>query len=263
MARKKLNLKLTPERQELFTTELPKWEVKIRSMSYQLLNTRTIDRGLLGQEDIENMLRVALVKAIRDFKEGKGMKLSSWILHILKQECSLITENHYNKVPRADDAPEEEDKEEGRKKKKKKEGGTPLYLEPLYRNIGGEEVALELEDLDAFEKMQEYEEQEAFNRDAKLVYKALKPGFERRCYKLLLTENWSDNTIAKYLGVNFAKVGEVRFKAALAFAVLRNIPIAEFTNAKNAKRIQRRMHLALQQQMRLGADKERNIDLFA
>lgn len=216
------------DRRKLFEEELPHWENIIASLAFNLLQTRAIDRGLLGMEDIQNSLRAAMWDAIEKYDIERGTKLNTWITKLLKQKCALITQAHYNKQPRDSE-------------------GHVLVLLPLTGSYGNdeEEQFIDVEDPEAQAAFDMVVERQWFSRHTELVRKVLKVGDsldEQEAFTMILSgEYQSDREIADILKVNFAKVGDVRLKARIVFAILEHIPLRTFTQAhdieKRAKRI--------------------------
>lgn len=219
------------DRRKLFEEELPRWEGIIASLAYKLLTTRAIDRGLLGLDDIQNELRLEMWKAIEKYEEGRGTALNTWITKLLRQRCRLITQAHYNKQPR--DA-------EGRVQ-------IPLPLHRLQED--GQDWFLDIEDPRAEAAFDVPIEQEWFDQNVDLVFKVLehkKSIDEPRAFQMILSGGYkTDREIGDILGVNFAKVGEVRFKAKVVFALALGIPTDKFTHAKNAEKIAKRLRTRL------------------
>lgn len=218
------------DRKKLFEEQLPQWESIISYLAFNLLQTRTIDRGLMGPKDVQQRLRMALWRAVEQYEEGKGAKLNTWITNILKQECSLLVQAHYHKVPR--------DKE-----------GNPLHLlrlqtVPLWEDEERDK-SIVVEDPAAAAAFDMIAETDWFKRDVRLIFKVLrkkKSIDEKKAFAMILSGKYaSDREIADLLEVNFAKVGEVRFKAKLVFALLEGIPIETFTNAQNAEKLAKRL----------------------
>lgn len=225
------------DRRKLFEELLPEWEGIIASLAYGLLSTRTIDRGLVGIEDIQNQLRETLWRAIEKYERGrrgakakKDAELHTWITKLLKQECSLIVEAHYNKVPRDGE-------------------GHPMPLQSLRvvydTDNPDEENVMDVEDPRAEMAFDELADDEWFRKNVSLIFKVLKNKKsinEKLAFAMLLSGRYeSDREIAEILDVNFAKVGEVRFKAKLVFALIEGIPIDTFTTAQNAEKMAVRM----------------------
>lgn len=221
------------DRRKLFSEVLPEWEGIIASLAYNLLRTRTIDRGLLGVEDIQQELRLVLLQAVEKFEEGtpgrdgKEAQLDTWITKLLRQKCSLIVQEHYNKVPR--------DAE-----------GTARHPIPLITQVGEDgELVFDIEDPTAEEAFAMIAAEDWFRYNVSLIYSVLEVRDsidERRTFAMILSSKYSsDREIAEELGLNFAKVGEVRFKAKLIFALLEHIPIESFTRAQNAESLTKRL----------------------
>jgi len=219
------------DRAKLFEELLPEWENIIASLAYRLLHTRAIDRGLLEAEDIRNILRLKLWQAIEKYDESRGTKLDSWITGLLRQECSLLTQAHYNKQNRGPD-------------------GRVLLHIPLTGTLEDNEgEALDIEDPGALYAFDAVAELEWFRLHTELIFKVLqtKPSLdEKRVFEMLLSGQYeSDREIADELEVNFAKVGEVRFKAKLVLAIMEQIPLSTVTKAKNVERVAHRLRAAL------------------
>lgn len=254
------------DRRKLFEEILPEWEGIIRSLAFKLLRTRTIDRGLMGVEDIQNQLRATLWTAIDKYQTGRGAELHTWITNLLKQECSLIVEAHYNKVPRGyvtcaicgihrkdlsrhvEDVHEMSVDEYRELYSDSRLEGIIMPLLPLtvvYDAEAPDEEGLDIEDPGAETAFDEVADNEWFRRNTDLIFKVLQKKQsinEKLAFAMILSGRYeSDREIAEVLDVNFAKVGEVRMKAKIVFAILEDIPIENFTNAQNAKKIAKRM----------------------
>jgi hypothetical protein len=215
------------ERLRLFTEILPKWERRITYVSHLTIQTRTIDIGLLGVEDIENELRMSVWKAVESWDPERGASLSTWIFNAINQGKSLIVESQYHKVPRD-------------------ENGHPKYPVSIDAekeiDTEGEEVSFQLEDPFAVDKVTEFAEEEWFRDCCKTIKEVLSSNFEGNVFNMILSGNYdTDQSIADELEVDFAVVSEVRLKAKVAFALLNNIPLEAFTRAKNAEAIAKKL----------------------
>jgi hypothetical protein len=228
------------ERKELFTRLLPEWEGTIAHLALTLLQTRVIDRGLLELSDVQQRLRFTMWRAVAQYKEDYKTKLSTWILKLLKQECSLLVESQYNCVPRdgqgnalfplslSSDL-----------RQQQRDLDSPLYGKPI--------TDIDIEDKRAYNAFEEVVEDSWFQERVKQISLILckrKNLDERQIFSMILSDHYnSDKEIADEVGVNFAKVGEVRAKAKIALALLEGIPIRSFTRAKSAERLASRIRL--------------------
>lgn len=262
------------DRKKLFEEQLPRWESIISYLAFNLLQTRTIDRGLMGAKDVQQRLRIALWRAVEQYEEDKGAKLNTWITNILKQECSLIVEAHYNKLPRSyatcavcelgeepkvvrkKDLTRHIEQEHEMSVREYRElypdssvEGNPMPLMrlqtvPLWEDEE-QDKSIVVEDPTAAAAFDMIAETDWFKRDVRLIFKVLqkkKSINEKQAFAMILSGKYaSDREIADRLKVNFAKVGEVRFKAKLVFALLEGIPIETFTNAQNAEKLAKRL----------------------
>jgi len=204
------------ERKTLFTEQLPKWERFIYTKAKELISTRVIDRGLYGVEDIQQILRVSLWHAINKYDESENRSLSSWIIGLLKQQCSLLVEKQYNAVPRAEDS-------------------SPLFPEPLYYQTEAGEVAREFKDVsseDRFEEMINGEWLEKLLAAVKPLLKQRKRYHEEEIWTRMLSGMYqSDYEIAEELNINFAKVSAARTKLKLVYCMLTGIPVEKVSKA--------------------------------
>lgn len=322
--------KILAQQQKLFNEELPKWESTIAQLAFNLLNTRAIDKGLLGVDDVRNMLRMVMWNAIKKYNPDRGTALNVWITNLMRQECSLITQAHYNKVPRE------------RKKKlftienklqqmclvaafnskiiqeciwkgfkaieqplditatvevKKKDrlwyivdgavtykvkqlqkvltiyqDGKAILPVPLVGSLdkeeGGADTFLDIEDPRAVAAYEELSTKNWFRKNTDLIFKILQnrerkyvlhtyPGLagyrlrrkglnEKKVFAMILSGKYgSDREISELLDINFAKVGEVRFKARIVFALIEGIPLSEFSQARNVIGMAKRLRTQL------------------
>jgi len=226
------------DRQELFNEMLPDWEGAIRYLAFRLMQTRTLDRGLIEQVDLQNQLREAMWSAIETYDPKWETKLSTWINFKLKRECSLIVQDHYNKVPRDGE-------------------GNPiaiLSLTPEFDPENEDNWALNIEDPHATDGIDLVDGMEWFKRNTELIYKVLKPDGaidEVEAFTMMMSDEYaSDKEIARVLNVNWAKVGEVRMKAKIVFSIMEGIPLESFTRDKNAVKVYRRIRHLLRSHIR-------------
>lgn len=216
------------DRRKLFEEELPEWESIIANLAFNLLRTRTIDRGLMEHCDVQNQLREVMWHAIEKYEEGHGATLDTWITKLLRQECKLITQAHYHKVPR--------DAE-----------GHPIPLLPLVAQYedSDTELFLDIEDPEAQYQFDKIFEDSWFTDNVYAVFQVLKKKKalnEKLAFAMILSGQYkNDREIAEVLKVNFAKIAEVRFKAKIVFAILEGIPLDQFTKAQNAEQIAKRI----------------------
>jgi len=222
------------ERQRLFTEILPQWEGRIVSVSYFTLQTKPIDRGLLELDDIRNQLRFYVWKAVESWDPERGASLSTWIFNAINQGKSLIVESQYHKVPRDED---------GRAQ-------YPLSLETeIETDLDGDFIAgIQIEDPFSVERVTEFIEDDWFQGCCRAIRLALAEGFEKNVFdKILSSEYETDQALADELGVDFALISDVRFKAKIAFSLLNDIPLETFTRAKSAEKVAQTMRTRLAQ----------------
>jgi hypothetical protein len=168
-------------------------------------------------------------RAVETYDSTKEASLDTWINFLLRRECSLIVEDHYNRVPRDGD-------------------GDPipiLSLTPSFDPDDDESWVLNIEDPCSTYDIEAVEGNEWFKRNAHLIFRVLnKHGAidEVKAFAMILSGKYSsDKEIAKVMHVNWAKVGEVRLKAKLVFALMENIPLSRFTKDKNAEKVFKRI----------------------
>jgi len=221
---------------KLFNEQLPAWERYIAKLSYGLLQSRAVDPGLLGADDIRQELRLALWDAVSKYdpertgKDGRKAELPTWIIRLLRQKCILLMQAHWDK----------------------------LKTVPLnYTTDEGEEVPLEVEDKEALTLINRLFERDWFDRYRIMIDQVLvgskddtEPYLgtvdEKKIFRMILSGRYAtDSEIAEELGLNFAKVGEVRLKAKLVLAIMEEVPIQEVTKDKSSERLSKRLRYLL------------------
>lgn len=324
-----MNLKSTQRQEELaieahqrlFNELLPDWENIIASIAFNLLNSKPIDKGLLEMKDVQNMLRMSMYQAIAKYDPDRGMALNVWITDKLHQDCALLTQAHYHKVPRGKrqtiisikgkwrracvqaalndstipkclqqafrdiDLPlareativikkccrrwyiiDNEETYTAKQLKKTlnidQEGRVTVPIPLVGRDEEGKESYLDITDPNAEAAYEEVAAGPWFNRNTELVFRVLqnkekvvdgkRVGLnEPKAFSMILSGKYgSDKEIAELLGetpesINFAKVGEVRFKAKIVFAIMERMSISSFTQARNAIPMAKRLRALL------------------
>lgn len=221
--------------QKLFDSELPKWERIIASLSHNLIRTRAIDMGLFEAQDVANKLRLKIWDAIRKYDSSREAALNTWITRLLRQECVLIMQAHYNKVPR--DAAGN--------------AVTPISIDGFEDTDDEHKYEFLLPDKEAEAAFERIFAVPWFRKNTDIIFHALQnkePGGlnEKKVFAMILSGRYgTDREIADHLDVNFAKVGEVRFKAKIVFALVEGIPISTFSKAQNALTLAKRLRTLL------------------
>jgi len=206
------------DKEILFNDQLPKWESFIYSQARRLISTRVIDRGLYGIEDIQQLLRIALWRAIEKYEDNKDCSLTTWIVTLLKQRCSLLVESQYHKVPR-------------------NEEGTPLYPEPLYYSTEKGETIKEFEDKATEVAFTDWLDEEWLNGvigSFKSILEQRKGYHEEQILRALLSGKYeTDTAIADALGINFAQVSAFHVKLKMLYCLLNDLPVEKASGAAN------------------------------
>jgi hypothetical protein len=219
--RKQMTSDRKQQRQKLFLEVLPKWESRIKSVSFQTITAKPLP-SYLDSEDVANRLRLAIWHAVTSWDEEKGMALDSWIFHCIQQGRSLMVEEFYGKIPRTS---------EGNR--------IPISsIDSMVTVEGDEEVEAQLVDMLAQEQITEFVERESFDEVMVKIRTILPNEFHQKVFDMILSGEYdSDQDIADTLEVDFARIGDVRFRMKIAFAVMSDIPISTFTTAQNAARM--------------------------
>lgn len=297
--------------QKLFDSELPKWERIIASLSHNLIRTRAIDLGLVEAQDVANKLRLKIWDAISKYDPSKEAALNTWITRLLRQECVLIMQAHYNKVNRGRRRILFSIEKERRMDCVREELNDSVIPECIWQGFKDTEQSLadeasvivkkvdlvwsivdsaEIYPVKQLQKviniyqegkvllhvplanssLEEFDEGSVdppdfeaeaafdnifavpwFRRNTDIIFQALQnkePGGlnEKKVFAMILSGRYgTDREIADHLDINFAKVGEVRFKAKIVFALVEGIPISTFSKAQNALTLARRLRTLL------------------
>lgn len=99
---------------------------------------------------------------------------------------------------------------------------------------------IDLPDLNATAALENVLAEPWFRKNVRLIFHVLqnrepKGLNEKKVFAMILSGRYgSDRDISKLLDVNFAKIGDVRFKAKIVFAIVEGIPISTFSRAQNA-----------------------------
>ena len=190
---------------------LQKWEGFIHKVAHTTVTTKPINITI-GEDDICNMLRISIWKAIEQYDESRGMSLSSWIMQNIIQGRALIVESNYTKYQQQTKTITLIDEE-----------NRLLEIEDTITALP-DEVLIQLE---LKNQLMEYSKRLLKERD-----------YDIACTIIEEKEN-SDQEIATSLNVDFAIVSDVRLKLKVILCILCDINIVKITSARKAKMLYR------------------------
>jgi len=200
------------DKEQLFQEELPKWEGFIYSNAQNLLPK--LDR-IYGLEDVQQILRVALWRAIEHYEEGKSA-LSTYIIKLLRVECTDLIQKSCRKgaVP-------------------------PSQLTPL-ADTDPEDPSTD------FSEMDEREFYAAFCENARRVcVPFIEKGqtYHERDILTLLEQEKSAQEIARQMGINHAKVGSFKLKLKIVYCIMKQQPVTSVTrDIKTASLLRQKLY---------------------
>jgi len=220
-------------RQELYAEVLPKWEDRIFRLATEVFPK--VDQRLMGLDDIQQELRIALWEAILSFDLSWEVTITTWVFKILKQASGLIAKLQYHKMPHsidghavqllplADDSdttlPSDDGEFEGYKAYK-----APVPDPDAIRQI---EIGVEKDEC------------------IKTIRPALKEGFEQSVFDLFML-GYTGGDIVRELGLNpkrggAARVSSVKLKIKIAGALINSMPLENVSAAQSAEYLAGRM----------------------
>jgi len=207
------------ERNQLFEERLPHWEGYIFNLASELRNFRIADKGLFGVEDVQQILRMALWRAISNYDPERGCALDTWIINMLKQQGSLLVQSQFNNIPRNEEA-------------------EPLPIESLYVDKGDVSYTREIEDVGstyAFEQIDEDDEREILYESFRAVLKKRTSWDEHEAFEMIISGRYQTATeISQALNTNFANIHALLLKLRVWYCILHHLPIHNYTSAKEA-----------------------------
>jgi len=198
------------------------WKGRIRNVA--VMTVRKCIDPIYDVDEIEQRLRIAIWRALEKWDPRGGASQSSWIFGQINQAAALTVEEQYHHY-------------------KDWRGNRVHMLEidtDLEDDPNGEDIVngLQIPDPFAIDKITSIEGREEANRLQKQIRSIMREGRELTIYdKLISGEYETDMEIANELEIDFAIVGEVRFKAKITLAILCCIPFEIFTRAKNTRQV--------------------------
>jgi hypothetical protein len=212
------------------TEQINKWRGRIYNVA--VTTAQKCTDPLYEVEEIEQRLRIGIWRAMEKFDPTKGMSLESWIFGQINQTAALTVEEQYHH-------------------RQDWKGDLVRTLE-IDGNIdedpdGEDSIAgLQVEDPTAVGRTLSIVGDAEVKRLKREIRQVMKQGRELTIYdKIISGEYESDQEIASELEIDFAIVGEVRFKAKVALAILVELPFKLFTKAKNIRDVAKRVATSL------------------
>jgi len=213
-----MSVTLNTERNDAqFEAELTKWEGYITKIASHILGS--LNRGNSDFDDITNWLRETIWRAYTLYNPDKGTKLTSWIIECITNEKRTIYETLLNQSP------------------KHFISGVLIpivYIDGTYNLDNDDDVAYQLEDVNACAEVEEPLLREMFHKCVDAIKSIVRPEDHVIIEDIISNEWTTDMAIATRLGKDFATVSEVRLKLKMGFAIIYEIPPTTFTINRNA-----------------------------